>query len=141
MKSVAKIISGGPGRTRTSQLNQSLAEKWDTKSFHGIIMFLIQVSHLKFLIKRCEHDKIFEPLFTVLRCSISNDIKFAGPSVFAELARFEIISKASPLESLSHAADGAADAPDGPKSTWSVKPASQGPQNPTEPHGCRCRPK
>jgi hypothetical protein len=65
--SVRTRMRGGPGRTRTSQLNQSLAEKWDTKSFHSILRFLSRVSHqiphqtTLFLHLRCQ--TFFAPRF------------------------------------------------------------------------------
>ena len=40
-----------------------------------------------------EMTKIHERLFAVLRCSILNDIKLRSRSLFAELVRFEMISK------------------------------------------------
>jgi hypothetical protein len=40
-----------------------------------------------------EMTKIHERPFAVLRCSISNHIKIAARSLFAELVRFEMISK------------------------------------------------
>jgi hypothetical protein len=63
-------ICGAPYGTAQFKLNQSLGEKWDTESFHGIIMFLIPSvppnSSSKHLLRQ---TILGAPFFTISRIS------------------------------------------------------------------------